>query len=56
VSRDSIVSRDMWNLQFLIISLNHAKRAFYRAANAIFDNMAVAASEEIVLQVIKSKC
>ena len=37
-------------------SLDHAKRAFYRAANAIFGKVARAASEEVVLHLVKSKC
>ena len=37
-------------------SLDYAKRAFYRAANAIFGKVTRAASEEVVLQLIKSKC
>jgi hypothetical protein len=37
-------------------SLEHAKRAFYRAANAIFGKVLRAASEEIILHVMKSKC
>ena len=37
-------------------SLDYAKRAFYRAANAIFGKVSRAASEEVVLQLIKSKC
>ena len=37
-------------------SLEYTKRAFYRAANAIFGKVARAASEEVVLQLIKSKC
>ena len=32
------------------------KRAFYRAANAIFGKVSWAAFEEVVLQLIKSKC
>ena len=37
-------------------SLDYAKRAFYHAANAIFGKVSRAASEEVVLQLIKSKC
>jgi len=37
-------------------SLNYVKRAFYRTANAIFGKVARAAFEEIVLQLVKSKC
>ena len=37
-------------------ALDYAKRAFYRAANAIFGKVARAAFEDVVLQLIKSKC
>jgi len=37
-------------------SLDHAKRSFYRAANSIFSKTGRIASEEIVLQLVKSKC
>ena len=37
-------------------SLEHAKKAFYRAANAIFAKIGRVASEEVTLQLIKSKC
>jgi len=36
-------------------SLDYAERAFYCAANAIFGKVAIAASEEVVLQLVKSK-
>ena len=36
-------------------SLDYAKRAFYRAVNAIFGKVSRAASEEVVLQPIRSK-
>jgi len=32
------------------------QRSFYRGANAIFDKIGRLASEEVVLQLIKSKC
>jgi len=32
------------------------KRSFYRAANAIFDRIGRIASEEVIIQLIKSKC
>jgi Reverse transcriptase (RNA-dependent DNA polymerase) len=38
------------------VSLDNAKRAFYRAANAIFGNVGRIASEEVTLQLISSKC
>ena len=34
-------------------SLEHAKKSFYRAANAVFASVA---SEEVTLQLIKAKC
>jgi len=37
-------------------SLDHAKKGFYRAANAIFGKVGRIASEEVVLQLIISKC
>ena len=37
-------------------SLDHAKRSFYRAANSIFSKTGRIASEEIILQLVKSKC
>jgi len=37
-------------------STDHAKRSFYRAANNIFGKIGIIASEEVILQLIKSKC
>jgi len=37
-------------------SLEHAKKSFYRAANAVFANIGRVASEEVTRQLIKSKC
>ena len=37
-------------------SLNHAKRSYYRSVNAIFSKVGRSASEEVVLQLISSKC
>ena len=37
-------------------SLQYAKRAFYRAANGIFGKIGRAASEEVMLQLLNSKC
>ena len=37
-------------------SLQHAKRSFYRAANAIFGKVGRTSSEEVVLQLIERKC
>ena len=36
--------------------LNHAKRSFYRSANAIFGKVGRAANEEVVVQLLVSKC
>jgi len=38
------------------LSLDRAKRSFYRAADSIFSKIGSIASEEIVLQLVKSKC
>ena len=38
------------------VSIGDAKRSFYRAANGIFGKIGRIASEEVVLQLIKSKC
>jgi hypothetical protein len=37
-------------------SLDQAKRAYYRALNAIFGKVGRVASEEVVLQLVSSKC
>jgi len=37
-------------------SLDHGKRSFYRAVNGIFGRIGRTASEEVVLELIKSKC
>jgi len=37
-------------------SLEHAKKSFYRAANADFAKVGRVASEEVTLQLIKAKC
>jgi len=37
-------------------SINSAKRSFYRCANAIFGKVGRLASEETILQLIKTKC
>jgi len=37
-------------------SLDHANKSFYRSANAIFGKVGRLASEEVTLQLIKSKC
>ena len=38
------------------VCLDYAKRLFYRAANAISGNIGKLASEEVILQLIVSKC
>ena len=37
-------------------SLEYAKRFFYRAANGIFGKIGRIASEEVIIQLLKSKC
>jgi len=37
-------------------SLTKAERKYYRAANAVFGKIGRSASEEVTLEVIKSKC
>ena len=37
------------------ISLDHAKRSFFRAANAIFGKVGCIASEEVLIQLLKMK-
>jgi len=37
-------------------SLDHARKSFYRSANYIFGKVGRNASEEVILQLIKSKC
>jgi len=34
----------------------HAKRSFYRAVNGIFGRIGTMASEEVILELIKTKC
>ena len=36
--------------------MDYAKRAFYRSANSIFGKVANAASEEVMLHLVNSKC
>jgi len=40
----------------LALNLHHAKKLFYRSANAIFGEIGRLASEEVVLQLDISKC
>jgi len=37
-------------------SLDHAKRSFYRAVNGIFGRIGRTASEEVILELVKSIC
>ena len=37
-------------------SLDIAKRSFYRAANAVFDNIGRSASEEVILKIMHPRC
>ena len=37
-------------------SVSYAKRSFYRSSNAIFGKVGRHASEEVILQLLKSKC
>jgi len=37
-------------------SLDYAKRSIYRAANGIFGKIGRIASEDVVIQLLKSKC
>jgi len=37
-------------------SLNHAKQSLYRSINAIFWEIGRTASEEVILELVKSKC
>ena len=42
--------------RYLKCSLTVAKRGFYRAANSIFSKIGRSASEEVIMQLISSKC
>ena len=37
-------------------SLNHAKQSFHRSINVIFGKIGRTASEEVILELVKSKC
>jgi len=37
-------------------SLAHAKKAFYRAFNAVFGKVAGVAPEEVIVELLKVKC
>ena len=37
-------------------SIDHAKRPFYKAANSVYGKIGRIASEEVTLQLVKSKC
>ena len=42
--------------RYLKCLLTVAKRGFYRAANSMFDKIGRCSSEEVILQLISSKC
>jgi len=42
--------------RFFKCSLDYAKRSFYRAANGIFGKIGRIASEDVFIQLLKSKC
>ena len=42
--------------RYLKCSLAVAKRGFYRAANSIFGKIGSSASDEVIMQLISSKC
>jgi len=37
-------------------SLSMAKRSFFKAANAVFGKIGGRASEEVIIQIIRTKC
>jgi len=44
------------NSRLFKCNLHYAKRNFYRSANAIFGRIGRLSAEEVILQLIKSKC
>jgi len=54
--RSTLSARVPERFRVFICSLSHAKKLFYRSANAIFGKIGRTASEEVVLQLIISKC
>ena len=44
------------NFRYFKCSLDHAKRSFYRSANAIFGKIGRLASEEVIIELIAKKC
>ena len=54
------MQRDVLNNEiigyFVQCSIDHAKRSFYKAANSVFGKIGRIASEEVTLQLVKSKC
>jgi len=46
----------MWLPYWRIKRNNNAKCDFYRAANAVFEKVGRIASEEVILQLVKSRC
>jgi len=43
-------------LFIIMCSLSNHRKAFYRSANAIFGKIGRIASDDVILQLIKSKC
>jgi len=43
-------------VHFYWLTLDRAKKSFFRAENAVFGKIGHVASEEVTLQLIKSKC
>ena len=53
----TIASEISWNPRCLFkCSLTAAKRPFYTAANAVFGKIGGRSSEDVILQLIRSKC
>ena len=46
----------IWALTKSTCSLNYAKKSFFRSLNAIFGKIGRNASEEVILELIRSKC
>jgi len=62
ISLNGVVISWMTETRYLVsakvfkCSLRYAKRAFHRAVNAIFGKVGRTSSEEVLLQLVKSKC
>jgi len=55
-SQASLKYNNRFKLTKLYIAKKSFKKSFYRAANAIFGKVGRHASEEVILQLISSKC